>query len=1853
MGQLYRCLVICTFSIFFSNFLNAQCPNVIDPVCSTAGITYLNSCYAQVAGESDYVVGICFSECIEVDDIDLSANCPTNYDPVCGCNNITYNNACEAEKSGVTNYTTGQCSQQECYVPQKIFNDASISINETTGVVTPNCDDAPARSVCGCDGITYTSPCLAQASGIYTYTRGTCESDCIDIETVFNSDTCGTNFDPVCGCNDETYFNACYADAAGVQTYTSGPCSAASSGNTWCLNATPLFCGNYLPYETTIGENNSLSSYPGCTSSFMAGPDKVYVINKTVTGDLQIGLEILTQNLDLDIFLLAGDCYAVTCLASSTTSNTYSNNEGILYPDAPNGIYYLVVDAQYANASGNYRLEMSCGDLDCTNAIPLVCNTPYQGTNINGTNSVSLYTCNNNNTNVENNGKEKVHQFTITQAGNVTISLTGLTQNLEMFLLNSCSASSCIGSSSNSGNTAETITKYLTPGTYFVVVDGYNSAVSNYTLNVNCTTGCNLWVTANAIDAGCGVTNGKIQLNITGGNPGYIIHWTGPVSGSTYTYSSNPQLNGLPAGLYWITITDAFGCSKMVEVELSNSGAGLNFTANANNSSCGASGTIAINVLNGTAPFTVYLGGPVSGTFYSNSYNFTLNNLLPGTYSICIVDATGCSKTKVVTLSGGGYGLNAVMTPTAAACESPGKIHVSVSNGTAPYWIQLSGPVNGTASTYSSSFNIVNLPGGTYVVTITDGSGCSTTQTVVVPSQNLWVTASSSQSSCAGNGGIVLNINSGAAPYTISWAGAANGTITTNNSNYTIPNLPSGTYQVTIMDANWCTVYKWVTVYSSGGGSLNAWITPTGGGCNGQSGAASIDISGGLAPYQISWTGPTSGSTVSNSNWLSVDGLTPGTYYFTISDANGCTVHKTVFIPNTGNGNIELWTTVYDGSCNSNGSISLMINNAAGPYTINYSGPVSGTINSNLNNVDIPNLPAGTYQISVTDGNGCYAQKLVTIDATGGNSPITASATTMDVSCGMLGSLWLVIDGGTAPYTVTWSGPVSGVITSDQQTIDIFDLPAGYYNVTIVDANGCDKLILVLVQNSGNNLQAGLSSAPATCDSPGSILVTIQNGSSPYTISWSGAATGSETSNNQIHLIDALPAGSYSVVITDSNGCSVTKSKTVGTNGSTVSFAVGVGHETCDNLGSFTIAVQVGTSPFTIDYSGPMSGSVNSNMQTTTINGLSAGIYTLSVTDANGCSKTVTKEILSETNQVTAAFTFTVNQFMVSFQNQSQGGVTYAWDFGDGNTSTSSNPSHTYMTFGDYQVCLTAQSDCGIDVLCKNITIDAGAGTVILDVGIGTGLPEETVSIPVTVFELDTLLSITASLQISDASIGTLISVSSGMISPVYNPSLESISFFAPQGNGVGLVNGDTLFFINVLLAADAQGQATISLDNTPIVTQVVRIQNGVPMFVPHTVLDGSVVVGQTGGFVSGNILSFVGHEMQNVNVNLTGGNFNGSTSTDANGNYAFNGVPQNVPMTLTFEKQAIDVSTICAYELFVGQQYLKNLSPDLFNNPLQMIASDADCNELITSNDLSIIQQVLLRNQSGFDPCNNWAFVSADFQPATMDDAFSYEQHIEFTHTGQALNFNVIGIQKGDFLPESSAAPVGNLKLGGEVPTLTAGETIVIPVYAEEDVQLVSMQFGFKYNTDILSKVKFIPNTTGRFSSAKVGAAYSDMTFLSWFDVKGEQVNVQAGDKLFSIEIKAAQDVDDISTVLLLADHMMRREAHKINGDKLMPLFSFASLSTSTNNEDNLLGKVRIYPNPFTEGIWIEGLNSGGSITETKVTVMDINGKIIVQQQTVSDDQTYISLENASAGTFIVQLKQAEKIRSMKIIKM
>ena len=1221
------------FSVEIVQGLTANsCPNIISPVCGSNGVTYINICYAQAAGITDYTEGVCFGSCINPAQMNPNANCNFIFQPVCGCNGITYPNECVASAEGVTSYTQGPCNPNyTCYDPIYVVTSSGTTENPATGVISLNCPGT-YQPVCGCNGITYQNACVAEASGITFYTAGSCNTLCVNPQNMNPNAVCPTIYEPVCGCNGVTYSNSCVAAAAGVMSFTPGVCGSSSP---WCAEAVAIQCGDYFPYETTVGAGNQISAYPGCSGGSYSGNDRVYVLNKTTAGDLQIGIEILTNNLDLDLFLLSGSCSQFTCLRSSTTNNTQTNNEGIIFEDAPIGIYYLVVDAKSAAAMGAYRLEVSCGYLYCGDAIPLVCGQPYNGNNIYGDDNVSLYGCGNV-LNVENNGPEMVHYFSVTQAGQVTINLSGLTNNLELFLLSSCDRGNCLNYSQNAGNASESITAFLQPGQYYVVVDGYNGATSPYSLTVNCSSGCNFnIVNAYSTPAGCSQNNGSITISSSGGHPGYIVSFTGPVSGSFGTYANTNTISNLPAGTYTITKTDCYGCYD-TEVVTVASGGNLNAYVTPHGATCGMSGYLSVVVLNGQGPYQVYVTGPVNASLTTNNSSFNITNLPAGFYTIYITSANGCSIVKYATITQGNSNFNFTATPHPGACGQPGYIQINTTGGVPPYNISVSGPVSGYATSNASNFNIINLPGGTYTITIEDGNWCTVTRVVTLQSSYLNITATANNGICGSSGSITVNVSNGSAPYIINWNGPVNGSTTTSNPNYVIQNLPSGTYSIFVEDGNWCSGYK--TVYiNNAGGSLSTYVTANNGNC-GQAGSIWVDINNGTGPYTINWTGPVSGSATTNNNWYSIANLPGGSYTVHITSSNGCSSTHTVYV--ISGGNFVINATGSGGVCGQTGSVLVTMVGGTPNYLITWNGPVSGSTTTAASNFTINNLPPGNYVIQVTDAQGCTRNKNVTVTNTGGGLNLQGIVT--HATCLQFGAIWLDILGGSGPFTVSWVGPVSGSTTIQGNGYNIFNLPAGTYVVTVVAANGCTGTKTFTILNQGGNIIVTLVANNANCAQQyGAINVITSGAPGPYTIVWTGPVNGSATTSNTNYQITQLPAGMYAVTVTAANGCSGYKTVTINSSGNINIVATPL-PGLCGMNGAIWLDINNGVGPFTITWTGPANGSITIQGNGYNIPNLPAGTYLVTVTSANGCTDSEVVVL------ITTSATYVVNTALIN-----------------------------------------------------------------------------------------------------------------------------------------------------------------------------------------------------------------------------------------------------------------------------------------------------------------------------------------------------------------------------------------------------------------------------------------------------------------------------------------------------------------------------------------------------------------------------------------------------------------------------
>jgi gliding motility-associated-like protein len=390
------------------------------------------------------------------------------------------------------------------------------------------------------------------------------------------------------------------------------------------------------------------------------------------------------------------------------------------------------------------------------------------------------------------------------------------------------------------------------------------------------------------------------------------------------------------------------------------------------------------------------------------------------------------------------------------------------------------------------------------------------------------------------------------------------------------------TFQTTDVHGNTSTCSFTVTIYSIPQLTLQADQIS----CNSLA-DASIDltINDSDGPFEVLW------SNQATSEDLSM--VAPGTYSVEVSDSYGCTSVASIAIQeptpleiNTTNTNV----TCHDGS---DGAIDANVIGGTTPYFYTWS--------TGDNTQDIADLQSGTYVLIVSDANGCLISYGTTL-----NEPdsLVIQSDIQDATCDANnGSIQIQVTGGTTPYDYSWSNGTTNMNLNNSM--------AGTYSLAVTDKNGCIATYTGTI-SSVSNLMVSTLQQDVLCygQSNGEIQVIVRNGNAPYQYNWSNGASG--------NVVDSLSAGNYAVLITDSFGCNTTLTITIAQpdsinlelsspqygSGTNISLSGG-------NDGSILSLTDGGTQPYNYQWS---NGSTADNLYN-----LTAGIYSLTITDQNGC----------------------------------------------------------------------------------------------------------------------------------------------------------------------------------------------------------------------------------------------------------------------------------------------------------------------------------------------------------------------------------------------------------------------------------------------------------------------------------------------------------------------------------------------------------------------------------------------------------------------------------------------------------
>ncbi|UPZ14814.1 T9SS type A sorting domain-containing protein [Flavobacterium humidisoli] len=632
----------------------------------------------------------------------------------------------------------------------------------------------------------------------------------------------------------------------------------------------------------------------------------------------------------------------------------------------------------------------------------------------------------------------------------------------------------------------------------------------------------------------------------------------------------------------------------------------------------------------------------------------TASGLKAGTYTVTVTDARHTALTQSFTITEPPV-LAVTPSQTDVSCNggNNGSATVTVSGGSGAYAYSWNTTPVQTAATASG------LKAGTYAVTITDANSCSTIQpfTITEPPV-LAVTPSQTDVSCNGgnNGSATVTVSGGTGAYAYSW------NTTPVQTAATASGLKAGTYAVTITDANSCSTLHPFTITEPPVLAITPSQTDVS--CNGgNNGSATVTVSGGTGAYSYSW------NTTPVQTAATASGLKAGTYAVTITDANSCSTVQpfTITEPPV----LAITPSQTDVSCNggNNGSATVSVTGGTGTYTYAWdTAPSQSTAAAT-------GLSAGTYTVTVKDSNLCIKTQSFTIAEP---DALTPSVSQTDVSCngGSNGSATVSVTGGTGTYSYQWS-PSGGTNATAS------GLSAGTYTVLIKDSNLCETTASVTIGEPAV-LTATIEKTDVLCNQAnnGTATVIPSGGTGTYTYSWSPSGGTAATATG-------LAPDTYTVTVTDSNGCFITESVQI-TEPTTLSATDTQTNVSCNggNDGMASVIASGGTGNYSYIWA-PFGGTA------ATATGLTAGTYTVTITDENSCSVTNTI-VITEPD----ALNLTATLSEVSCYNGNNGSATVNVTGGTGSYSYSWSPSGgtaataTGLTAGTYTVTVTDGNSC-------------------------------------------------------------------------------------------------------------------------------------------------------------------------------------------------------------------------------------------------------------------------------------------------------------------------------------------------------------------------------------------------------------------------------------------------------------------------------------------------------------------------------------------------------------------------------
>ncbi|WP_164905437.1 T9SS type B sorting domain-containing protein [Flavobacterium sufflavum] len=710
-----------------------------------------------------------------------------------------------------------------------------------------------------------------------------------------------------------------------------------------------------------------------------------------------------------------------------------------------------------------------------------------------------------------------------------------------------------------------------------------------------------------------------INISITGtsvGVPTYSI-------GSGYQSSPNFTINA--AGTYTLNLKDASGCVATTTYTVYPQLTVLPAITKELDCTASPAATITVTAAGGKNPYS-YAVSTDGGSTYAPMGTNVYSTLVAGTFQFRVTDANNCITTTTTTINPL-TPITATTTNVNPSCNgaSDGSVQIIPSGGVAPYTYSNDG------ITYVPSSLFSGLGGGNYTFYIKDSKGCFITKTVTLTDPvTLAATASVTPFTCsvsntkqAATITVTATSGTGTAPYQYSLNGSgysAVNTLTLNDNGLDQP------YTYSVRDSKGCIV--------SGGGTLLKLNPPTDLSftaapitCTATTTTVTATATNGVGTLTYEITFPLASATLNTSGVFA--GLSPGTYIFKVTDANGC-YYTESHIVNPVTPIAVIGSKLSDVLCkgDSSGSIQYTVSGFSGTYSYVFNSQAAVTAQTS-NSIVKNGLATGTYLITVTDNTtGCTANTSVTI--TEPTTALTFTATPTNVNCNDDNSqITVTALGGTANYTyaAVISGATAPTIYSNSNVI-IVDTNSGAnlsWDVYVKDANGCvtnNTLSPTIITLDPMPTVSTPALASNQCSvSIGFTFTATGTGITPLSYSING---GVSYQSSPVFTVNV--PGSYAVTVKDGNGCTATSLTPTIVSSPITTNAILTKDLTCSSPTNATIDVTTNGGKLPYSYKVKIgAGSYGSSIAFAgtifTYTASTADTYQFEITDANGCTK--------------------------------------------------------------------------------------------------------------------------------------------------------------------------------------------------------------------------------------------------------------------------------------------------------------------------------------------------------------------------------------------------------------------------------------------------------------------------------------------------------------------------------------------------------------------------------------------------------------------------------------------------------